>query len=74
MTRRRSRYAPDEQVRRVARLAAEMGIKPAAVRLGADGSVIVFDRGAERALGLGGTNADAALIEFENTLEPSWRA
>ncbi len=73
MTRRRSRYAPDEQVRRVAKLASEMGIKPVGLRLGADGSVLVFDAGVQGALAFGGTDADAALTEFENSLEPSWR-
>lgn len=73
MSRHRSRYAPDEQVRRAARLAAEMGIKPAAIRLGADGSVTILDTGAQRALALQGNDADAALIEFENSLEPTRR-
>jgi len=74
MSRHRSRYAPDDIVRRVARLASEIGIKPAGIRLGADGSVIVFDTGAQRALGFDGNSADAALIEFENTLDPARRA
>lgn len=39
MARQRSRYAPDAQVRRIARLAAELGITPTALRMGADGSV-----------------------------------
>ncbi len=41
MTRQRSRYAPDAQVRRIARLAIELGIAPTALRLGADGSVLI---------------------------------
>ena len=41
MARQRSRYAPDAQVRRIARLAAEVGITPTALRLGADGSVLI---------------------------------
>jgi len=74
MTRRRSRYAPDEQVRRVAKLAAEMGIKPLGLRLGADGSVLVLDAGVQGALGFGGTDADDALATFENSLEPPRRS
>jgi hypothetical protein len=41
MARQRSRYAPDAQVRRIARLAAELGITPTALRMGADGSVLI---------------------------------
>lgn len=66
MTRLRSRYAPDEQVRRVARLAAEMGISPAGLRLGADGSVIVFDTGAQRAFSEVGADDDAELAKWES--------
>ncbi len=36
-----SRYAPNAQVRRIAKLAVELGIAPVALRLGADGSVLV---------------------------------
>lgn len=73
MTRRRSRYAPDDQVRRVARLASEMGIQAAGLRLGADGSVLIVDTGVGRALSSGRTDPDAALEEFENTLDPPRR-
>jgi hypothetical protein len=38
---RQSQYAPNAQVRRIAKLAVELGIAPAALRLGADGSVLV---------------------------------
>jgi hypothetical protein len=51
-----------------------MGIKAAGFRLGADGSVTILDTGAQRALSDGGVTADAALVEFENSLEPARRA
>lgn len=41
MARQRSRYAPDAQVRRVARLAAELGITVSALQVGGDGSVTI---------------------------------
>jgi hypothetical protein len=70
MSRRRSRYAPDDQVLRAGRLAAQMGIQPAGIRLGADGSVILFDKSLAPALTIPGDEADAALEQFESTLEP----
>lgn len=36
-----AKYAPSAQVRRIARLAAELGIQVAGLRLGADGSVLI---------------------------------
>lgn len=74
MTRRRSRYASDEQVRRTAKLAAEMGIKPCGLRLGGDGSVLIVDTGALHALSSDRNDPDAALANFESTLEPARRS
>ena len=41
--RNRSRYAPDAQVKRIANLAKEIGISPAGLKLGADGSIEIVD-------------------------------
>lgn len=66
MTRRRSRYAPDDQVRRVARLAQEMGIQPSGLTLGADGSVTVLDSAGTAAVtSRGGETAEDALAAWE---------
>ena len=67
MVRRRSRYAPDEQVRRVARLAAEIGIRPAGIRLGADGSVTLLDTDTASAVRQeSGEDPDAELAHWES--------
>lgn len=63
MARQRSRYAPDAQVRRIARLAAELGITPAALRLGADGSVLISS--ATRPPVVTADDADEALEAWE---------
>lgn len=63
MARQRSRYAPDAQVRRVARLAAELGITPTALRLGADGSVLITAAAREPTVAT--DDADEALEAWE---------
>jgi len=67
MARQRSRYAPDAQVRRIARLAAELGITPTALRLGADGSVLIAAAAlaAPSAASSSGEAVDAALKVWE---------
>lgn len=63
MARQRSRYAPDAQVRRIARLAAELGITPTALRMGADGSVLITTD--TRQLTVATDDADEALEAWE---------
>lgn len=63
MARQRSRYAPDAQVRRIARLAAELGITPTALRMGADGSVLIT--AATRQPAVATDDADEALEAWE---------
>lgn len=43
MTRKRSGLASSAEVRRAFRLAAELGVEVAALRLSGDGSITVFD-------------------------------
>lgn len=67
MDKPRSRYAPDGQVRRLARLAAEIGIRPAGIRLGADGSVTLLDTDTASAMRQeSGEDPDAALAKWES--------
>lgn len=67
MARHRSRYAPDDQVRRAARLAAELGMHPAGLRLGADGSVTLLDTASAQAVRFEpGEDADAQLAAWES--------
>ncbi len=63
MARQRFRYAPDAQVRRIARLAAELGITPTALRLGADGSVLISTDTRQSAVAT--DDADEALEAWE---------
>lgn len=60
--RERSRYASDAQVRRAFRLAAEAGIAPAGLKLGADGSIEIFSK---RTAPAGAGSADDALANWE---------
>lgn len=64
MARQRSRYAPDAQVRRIARLAAELGMTPTALRLGADGSVLIT-ASTRQPIVVATSDADEALEAWE---------
>lgn len=67
MVRQRSRYAPDEQVRRLGKLAMEMGIRPAGIRLGADGSVTLLDTSSASGVRIPpGEDTDAQLAAWES--------
>lgn len=64
MARQRPQYASDAQVRRIARLAAELGIDAAALHVGGDGSVLII--GASRSPAHGTTDeAEEALETWE---------
>lgn len=56
--RHRSRYAPDDQVKRAVRLAQEAGITPTRLKLGADGS-IELDSAPVGGVGVRGGDDDA---------------
>jgi hypothetical protein len=64
MARKRSGFASTSEVRRIARLAKEFGIEIAALRVGSDGAVTVFDA---RLAALRSTEseADAAVSAWE---------
>lgn len=64
--RNRSRYAPDAQVKRIANLAKEIGISPAGLKVGADGSVEIVDVRSVVSLKSGeGENADDVMRAWE---------
>jgi hypothetical protein len=66
--RRRSRYAPDAQVRRAFQLAEEAGLRPKGLKLGADGSVMVFFVASTEKVGVSEAredDPDAALAAWE---------
>lgn len=69
--RRRSRYAPDSEVRRAFRLARESGLEPKRFKLGADGS-IELDSEADPAISarreMEPADADLAAWERQNGL------
>lgn len=64
--RRRSRYAPDAEVKRALRLAREEGISPAGFRLDAAGGVTVLDSPTTGVPPLAGEGTpDDALADWE---------
>lgn len=66
MARLRSRYASDDQVRRIARLAAELGISASALRVGGDGSVLI--------IGASSTAADRVAADEPDEVLEAWEA
>lgn len=67
--RRRSlRYAPDAEIRRAFKLAEDHGMRPAGLKLGGDGSVLLLDRTIATVLTEDNSeNSDRALAAWEET-------